>query len=48
MEELEIDGRLVKQNEELREGVKDFFSMLYSKDFNWRFKLDDLGFYVSG
>lgn len=43
MEELVVDDRLVKENEQLR-GVKDFFSRLYYEDFTWRPKLSDLDF----
>lgn len=44
VEELEIDGCVVKGNEDLREWVKSYFTKLYSEDLKWRPRFDGLTF----
>lgn len=42
VEEIEIDGRLVKGNEQLRIGFMKFFCRLYREEISWRSMLDGL------
>lgn len=44
MKDLEIDGLMMKDNKGLRQGVEKFFCSLYSEEFSWKPKLDDINF----
>lgn len=46
VEEMEIDGLIVKGNEHLRQGVRKFFCMLHEKEFSRRPKLDGINFRI--
>lgn len=44
VEKIKINNRMVKDNESLRQVVRDAYYKLYFNEYDWRVKLDDINF----